>query len=147
IKRQTHRRIASGIRGVTGELDYEEGCICGCHRCDRGLSGCGGDQEEEKGSACSCDEQREQQREQLEVRQGLPADLPAELVDPALYLAQEPAVVPIGTGRHSAREPESRPRHSPKRPGLVGRQSTELISDRSSTMPVLRTGIVFILRR
>src|SRR4051812_45253646 len=84
------RCIATGMSGVTGGLDDEEVCVCSCHRCDRGLSGCSGGQEE-KGGACACVEQRKQQREQLEVRQGLAPDLPAELDDPGLSGGQERA--------------------------------------------------------
>src|SRR6266853_6715698 len=86
-----------------GELDYEEARICGCDRCDRGLSGCSG-QEEKGGAGAGCVD--EQQREQLEVRQGRLPDLPAELVDPDLSVGQERAIALIGAARLSAREPE-----------------------------------------
>src|SRR5450631_1198337 len=54
------RRIATGMRGVTGELNYEEECICGCYRGDRGLSGCSGEEEKGASSAgCVGKQQRE----------------------------------------------------------------------------------------
>src|SRR3954451_17523948 len=135
------------MRGVTGGLDYEEVCICGCHRCDRGLSGCSSGQEEKGGAGAGARCVDEQQREQLEVRQGLPADLPAELVDPGLSVGQERAVVSIGVARPSARARRSAAALAEEAGSgwPFSQRSSPLIA--LSTMLVLRTGIVFFFAR